>query len=86
MAKQNRKVKFFPCEIQLFEDLCNELYGYSVESVADSANVAPSTIYFWLDGTTKKPRLDTIVKVANAIGFDIQLVKRNRKTHLRVIK
>lgn len=68
--------------IKLFEDLKGELRNWNVDSVAKEAEVAPSTIYFWLDGRTKKPRLDTIVKVSKAIGFELRLVKIHNKLRL----
>jgi len=67
--------------MRLFTDLKGELRGWDIKSVAIEAEVAPATIYFWLCGKTKKPRLDTVARVANAIGFDLQLVRK--KVQLR---
>lgn len=61
--------------LAIFEELKDILYEYNSQSVAESAGVATSTIYFWLDGQTRKPRLDTIVKVAAAVGYELRLVK-----------
>lgn len=65
--------------MKVFEKLKDILQGYNVESVAEVAGVAPSTIYFWLDGHTKCPRLDTIVKVAGAVGWEISLEHKSGK-------
>lgn len=78
-------------QIKLFEDLKGILNGYCVESVAEASGVATSTLYFWLDGKTRKPRLDTIVKVADALGYQLQLVERSQPMtrpvrHLRLVK
>ena len=70
--------------MKIYEDIKSELKGYNIESVAENSGVAPATIYFWLNGTTKKPRLDTVVRVAKAIGYELQLVKVSGKYKLKV--
>jgi DNA-binding phage protein len=78
--------------IKIFEEVKDILKDYSIQSVADVSGVRTSTMYFWLDGTTRCPRLDTIVKVAKAMGYELQLAKTEkaqkgtRKTHLQVVK
>jgi transcriptional regulator with XRE-family HTH domain len=47
--------------------------GFSMESLAQEAGVAPATVYFWLSGCTKHPRIDTLYKIADALGYDIVL-------------
>ena len=71
-------------QYQVFEDLKAELAGWDVESVAAMCGVAPSTMYFWLAGKTKKPRIDTISKVADAIGFELQMARK--QAQLRLVK
>lgn len=59
-----------------FERLCNVLRSsWDIHSVAAQADVAPATIYFWLDGTTKTPRIDTLSRVARVIGYRFKLVR-----------
>ena len=92
MANANKKKHLVNIDdVRVFQQLKAELMVWNVEYVASEANVAPSTIYFWLDGTTMFPRLDTIAKVARVVGFEIKLVrvgkqKPVKKTYLRVIK
>lgn len=58
-----------------FEKLCMVLDEYEIQSVAKAAHVAPATLYFWLDGTTQNPRIDTLTRVAEALGFSFRLVR-----------
>ena len=62
--------------LPIFEELKDELQAWNIESVAECAGVSNACIWYWLEGKVKKPRLDTIMKVADAIGFDLKLVKR----------
>ena len=64
---------------RVFEDLKSELRGWDISSVARSADVAQATIYFWLEGRTKTPRIDTITKVADVIGFELALARKQVK-------
>lgn len=80
--------------VRLFLDLltCIQDSGFSVDALAHEAGVAPATIYFWLDGKTKRPRIDTVHKVATALGLDIRLYRMRKVTpttqqrKLRVVK
>ena len=62
--------------LPVFEDLKAELVGWDVCSTAEAAGVSDQTIYNWLVGKTRKPRLDTITKVASAIGFELRLARK----------
>ena len=73
-----KKSKTFESYDRLFSDLKSELQGWNIESVADAAEVAPATIYFWLDGRTKYPLLRTVAKVAEVLGYDIELVLKHK--------
>lgn len=67
---------------QLFLDLLTEIRnsGWNFEALAEEAGVAEATLYFWLNGYVKHPRIDTISKVATALGFDVRLYRvRNVK-------
>ena len=78
-------------QILIFVELKDILRDYCIASVSDACGVAEGTMYRWLDGVTRKPRLDTIVKVANALGYELRLhrinvaASRKRRT-LRVVK
>ena len=79
---------------EVFEELKDHLRTYHIESVADAADVHYSTLYHWIEDVTVAPRISTMVKVANAIGFDIRLVMnkssqtkpRKSRRHLSVVK
>lgn len=70
--------------MQLFTDLKAELEAWDPKSVAEAAGIVPSTIYFWLSGKTRKPRLDTVIKVAGVLGYHVELVRK--KVELRLVK
>jgi predicted transcriptional regulator len=68
-------------EYKVFADLRKELKnyeGHQLVDLADKAEVSYSTLYFWLDGKTQRPRLDTLSKVAKAMGYGIELVKSKK--------
>lgn len=62
--------------MDIFEQIKDVLYAMDVRWVADHSGVSKGCLYSWLDGTTQLPRLDTIVKVADCLGFDLELVKK----------
>lgn len=62
--------------MDIFEEIKEVLYSTNINWVSENSGVSQQCLYFWLDGTTQLPRLDTIVKVADCLGFDVQLVKR----------
>ena len=58
---------------EVFEELKKDLEGYDLLDVADIAEISDQTIYNWMSGITESPRLINIIKVANAIGYDVEL-------------
>lgn len=63
-------------DMDIFDEIKEVLYVTDVKWVAENSGVSTTCIYFWLDGTTQLPRLDTITKVAECLGFDLRLVKK----------
>ena len=59
------------------------LAQYDIPAVATAAGLNPSTLYHWLSGHTKEPRLSSIAKVAPLIGLEISIVAK-RHTVRRV--
>lgn len=55
-----------------FKIIRKELKLYNLISVAIAANVAVSTLRFWMNGKYK-PRYTTLVKVANVLGYKINV-------------
>ena len=62
--------------MDIFDQIKEVLYMTDVSWVAKHSGVSQSCLYFWLDGTTQLPRLDTVFRVADVLGFDLQLVKK----------
>jgi DNA-binding phage protein len=94
LAKTIKAVKDELNRTRLFLDLltCVQDSGFSIEALAKESGVAPATLYFWLDGKTKHPRIDTVHKVATALGLDIRLYRMHKVTpkpeqrRVRVVK
>lgn len=43
--------------------------------VAEDAGVCLATLYNWCYGSTFNPRLNTVIAVATALGYEVQLIK-----------
>lgn len=83
MAKAAKQQQF-DNRTELFLALIEVLASYpaaALPQIAESAEVALGTLYRWLaefDGTVN-PHINTLVKVAGALGFEILLKKAGRK-------
>ena len=64
---------------QLFLDLLRHLDNFDLKQVAKDADVHPSTLRKWVFGDTMNPRLNTILKVAEATGLQVVLKRASRK-------
>lgn len=53
--------------------------------LANQASVHPTTLYNWTHGEVMTPRIDTLSRVAAAMGYDI-CFKRRKKPQLRRVK
>jgi transcriptional regulator with XRE-family HTH domain len=74
----------------VFTEIKRELMQYDIESVSNVSGVHISTIYHWLEGRTKHPRIDTLTAVAESIGYMIVLQLHGggsiqKKRHLRLV-
>ena len=65
--------------MKIFEDIKDVLASTNIKWVAAHANVSESCLYNWVSGQTMYPRLDTITKVADCLGFDIKMLKKKSK-------
>ena len=48
----------------------------SLKDIAEAAEVCPQTLHNWIWGDTMNPHINTLVKVAGAMGFNIVLARR----------
>lgn len=55
-----------------------------MRELAHDAGVSAFTLYSWVEGITVSPRLNTMIKVATAVGYSIELVKP--RPALRLVK
>ena len=83
------QLKTTKIQASVFVELKDVLHGYNLESVADCAGVHLTTLYHWLEGRTHAPRISTLVKVADAVGYRIELrivgKSTARRNHLRLV-
>lgn len=69
---------------QLFLDIIAEASHTDHTELAELAGVSKQTLHNWCFGKTMKPRIDTLTKVARALGYEIVLRKvRAGKANLR---
>jgi hypothetical protein len=61
-----------PERLALLDQLCQALAGHDLYLVADRARVSHSTLYRWTAGITRYGRLDKIVQVGAAIGWELR--------------
>lgn len=75
---------------KVYDDLVDLLWNYNPAWVAEQAKVSLPTLYNWMNANVLRPRIDTLFKVANVLGYDIVLVKRatepRPKPKLRLVK
>ena len=53
--------------------------GISLHRLSKESTVHCGTIDKWLDGTTRLPRMDTMLRVARVIGRNVELTGNVRK-------
>jgi transcriptional regulator with XRE-family HTH domain len=79
----NRRLALFVTIVDMLLDRSGE----DLLRISEQAGVSMSAMYFWMNGTTTNPRIDTLTKVANVLGYEIVL--RKMKAHvppLRLVK
>jgi DNA-binding phage protein len=84
-ALQKKKAVLKEKEVDVFDEIIDLIGDRSITLLGELAEVSPQTIYLWLNGTTKKPRLDTLMKVGKVLGYRITLVKA-KVTHLKAVR
>lgn len=81
MAIPSHKRKHHPLvDMAIFHDLCDILREYNIKWVSEQSGVTTATMYYWLDGHTKQPRLSTCLKVAAALGYELVLQKQRDRS------
>ena len=71
-----------PVFLSIVDDL--HIYGAKgLAAIAVDAEVGIATLYYWLNGTTRRPRIGTLHKVARVLGYEIVL--QRRQAALRVV-
>lgn len=89
MARRKVKLDTDDQRASLFMEIIGHLMRYNDEekrNIAEEAGVHWVTLYSWCSGITQKPRIDTLSKVAEALGYEIVLKRVNVKAALKVIK
>ena len=89
MAKPKKKYAFKPrinetVRTRVFLDLITLLSTEDLKTVANEAEVTYQTLHNWLYGATLNPHINTLFKVANALGYEIALRKKSTTTLKRI--
>lgn len=58
---------------ELVDCICADSRTY--HDLAAVSEVSPTTLHNWVVGKTMYPRIDTLLKVANALGYTITLTR-----------
>lgn len=58
----------------------------AIKSLALRAGVHFTTLYHWRNGPTVAPRIDTLARVALAVGYELTLTPVARKPRLTRVK
>lgn len=62
------------------------LNDHERREIAKNAGVHWTTLYSWMSAKTKKPRLDTVCRVARALGYEVILKRTSgNQPKLRVV-
>jgi DNA-binding phage protein len=64
---------------QVFIDIKDIICEYDFHWLSETAGVSQQTLYNWHHGITSKPRIDTLTKVAAALGYDLTLTLREQR-------
>lgn len=65
---------------RLFLQVIAELHKWNIESVAKQSNVHVQTLYSWLQGRVVSPHVNTLLPVAEAVGFCIDWKKAQKSS------
>lgn len=82
-----RSLDEFQSEYAIFMHIVRHLWELKGEAemrhLADCAEVHFTTLYNWRSGVVSKPRIDTLVKVAHALGYELcwKRTKKRPKLH-----
>lgn len=72
---------------KLFLDLVRELNRIPADkwhAIADDAQICIATLHNWCHGNTYNPHLNTVLRVAKALGYEIHLTKPAKKqSHIK---
>lgn len=62
--------------IELFYRIQMDLENHpDLRHLSEVSSTSPSTLYNWLEGKTKAPRISTLNRVGSALGYKIMLVR-----------
>lgn len=53
----------------------------TAEKIAEKAGVSPNTLTRWLGQKVHRPRIDTLEKVAETLGYQVMLVQKAKGRH-----
>lgn len=81
-----RKLKKKVVRLTIYEKIVDKLLTEDLKEIASDAEVSITTLINWTTGKTIAPRISTLYKVANVLGYDIVLYMSVVKPKLRIVK
>lgn len=69
--------------LQLLDDIPTG--WHDMVELAEKAEITAQTLWNWKFGTVCEPRLNTLIKVGTALGYQLKFVPTTKKPHLRVV-
>lgn len=79
MKKLAKKKKVKEPRTELFQQLLDHMPTQDdwdgLQELSTESGVSTTCLYFWVSGKTAHPRINTMVKVATALGLEFHLYK-----------
>lgn len=88
MAQRKKKIDLDPRAV-IFLELIHELWKYGnfhIKDIAEEAGVHFTTLYNWRNAKVVSPRLNTLIAVAEALGYTVELKRGTIKPKLKSVK
>ncbi len=72
--------------VRILEDEAYAKRGLTTNKLADKAGLCHQTVYNLLWEITKFPRFNTVMRIARALDFDLELRNKKLKIHRKPVK
>ena len=88
---QKQSLTSFTARHSIFKEIIDILWemqkaGQSLSSFSTLCGLSHGTLHTWVSGHVLTPRIDTLAKVAEQLGYEIVLEKNKRRPTLKPVK